>query len=219
MAGIAQKAGAAGVVPVTRWISLPVDIENEKEPVWRGPGYGGPWSVPIMNGLIFRMRNHATHPISYIYSKDETAQFPDATPITVPIIPSGGVRTGADIIGYIMAGGNAAEICAQVILEGVRVNGRIEEEIRSWMNNKGYKSIREFQGIVKMVEPEQVHNIPQWKPVVDENLCTACMNCIEACTNEAIRLKDDTAHIDENFCEGCRSCYYICPTQAISLDE
>ena len=219
MAGIAQKAGAAGIVPVTRWISIPIDIDNEKEPVWRGPGFGGPWSVPIMNGLIFRMRHHATHPISYIYSKDASAQFPSATPITMPIIPSGGVRTGADVIGYIMAGANAAEICAQILLEGVGAGKRIEDEMRSWMEKKGYQRLSEFQGIVKLLEPAQVQEIPQWQPEVDETRCNACMSCIEACSNEAIRLMEGIAHIDEKLCEGCRSCFYVCPTEAISLKE
>jgi dihydroorotate dehydrogenase len=87
-AGIAQKAGADGVVPATRWLSLHVDIDKEKDPVWRGPGIGGPWSVPIMNGLIFRMRN-AKQPVTYVF-QDSSEQFPDAVPVTVPITPSGG---------------------------------------------------------------------------------------------------------------------------------
>ena len=86
---------------------------------------------------------------------------------------------------------------------------RIEAEIDHWMEKKGYQAIEEFQGIVKLLEPEQVQNIPQWRPVVDAALCTACEDCIRACTNEAIRLVDDTAHIDDNLCEGCRSCFYI----------
>lgn len=219
MAGVAQKADAAGIVPVTRWISIPIDIENEKEPVWRGPGFGGPWSVPIMNGLIFRMRHHATHPISYIYSKDASAQFPSATPITIPIIPSGGVRTGADVIGYIMAGADAAEICAQILLEGVVAGKRIEDEMRGWMEKKGYVRLSEFRGIVKLLEPAQVQEIPQWQPKVDDALCNACMSCIQACSNEAIQLDDGIAHINESLCEGCRSCFYVCPTEAISLGE
>lgn len=40
-ASIAQKAGADGVVPVTRWLSITVDMDHEKDPVWRGPGIGG----------------------------------------------------------------------------------------------------------------------------------------------------------------------------------
>jgi hypothetical protein len=29
MAGLAQKAGADGVVPVTRWLSITVDVDHE----------------------------------------------------------------------------------------------------------------------------------------------------------------------------------------------
>lgn len=216
VAGIAQRAGADGVVPTTRWVSLPIDIEHEKAPILRGPGMGGSWSVPIMNGLIFRMR-HATQPITY-FMRTSSAQFPNAIPVTVPIIPSGGVRSGADVIGYLMAGANAAQICAQVILEGVRVAARIEKEIRDWMEQKGYQKISEFQGIVSLLDHSQAKEVPRWLPVVDESLCNACMDCIEACPNEAISLVNGMAHIDEDYCEGCRCCYYVCPTSAISLD-
>ena len=118
MAGIAQKAGADGVVPSTRWVSLSIDIEHETESVDRGPGLGGPWSAPIMNGLVYRMR-HATYPVGYPYG-GTIQEFPDATPVTVPIVASGGVRSGADVMGYIIAGANAAEICSQVLVEGVQ---------------------------------------------------------------------------------------------------
>ena len=217
MASIAQKAGADGVVPVTRWVSLSIDIEHERDPVWRAPGIGGPWSVPIMNGFIFRMR-HATQPVGYLFG-DSAEQFPNAIPVTIPIVPSGGVRSGADVIGYIIAGANAAEICVQVIVEGVGVAQRIEREIRSWMEQKGYQKISEFQGILRLLEPAQAKDIPQWLPVVDEDLCDACTNCVKACPNEAISLVEDIAHIDEDYCEGCRTCYYVCPTGAISLNE
>ncbi len=129
MAAFAQAVGADGVVPVTRWLSIPIDIEDETGPVWRGPGIGGPWSVPIMNGLVYRMR-HADRPIAYLY-QEATEHSLGTAPITVPVVPSGGVRFGADVIGYLMAGANAAEICAQVILEGVSVVERIEREVRA----------------------------------------------------------------------------------------
>jgi dihydroorotate dehydrogenase/Pyruvate/2-oxoacid:ferredoxin oxidoreductase delta subunit len=215
MASAAQEAGADGVVPVTRWASLSIDTQHERDAVWRAPGIGGPWSVPIMNGLVFRMR-HASQPIGYLFG-DPSKQFQNAVPITVPIIPSGGVRFGADIIGYIMAGANAAEICTQVIIEGPDMARRIEGEIRRWMEQKGYKRIDEFRGILRLLKPSQAKDIPQYLPLVDEDLCNACMNCIKACPNQAIDMLDNTACIDGNRCEGCRTCYYICPTDAISL--
>jgi len=216
MAGIAQKSGADGVVPVTRWVSIPIDIDREKDPVWRGPGIGGPWSVPIMNGLIFRMRN-ANRPITYVY-QGSSEEFSDAIPVTVPIIPSGGIRFGADVVGYLIAGANAAEMCAHVILEGVAVAERIEKEIRSWMGRKGYQKIGDFQGTLKLLEHAQVKDIPQWVPVVDEGLCNACEKCIKACPNQAITLSK-IAKIDKDYCEGCRTCYYVCPQEAISLKD
>lgn len=212
---VAQKAGADGIVPVTRWLSLTVDIDHEKDPVWRGPGIGGPWSVPIMNGLVFRIRN-PQQPITYLH-QDSSEGFPGAVSVTVPVIPSGGVRSGADVIGYLMAGANAAEMCAQVILEGVNVAERIEGEIRNWMAQKGYNRINDFRGTLKLLRHEQAKEIPHWLPLVDKESCTACKACVKACPNQAISLIDETAHVDQDYCEGCRTCYYVCPAEAISL--
>ena len=215
MASAAQHAGADGVVPVTRWLSMTVDLDHERAPVWRGPGIGGPWSVPIMTGLIFRIRN-ANKPVSYIF-QGSSEQFPDAQPVGVPIIPSGGVRTGADVLGYLIAGANAAEICAQVILEGPGCAERIAGEMRERMSKKGYRSIREFQGTLKLLEYAEAKNIPQWSPSVDESICNGCGACVRACSNEAIRLHDGCGRVDMDYCEGCRTCYYVCPTGAITL--
>jgi ferredoxin len=216
-AGLAQKAGADGVVPVTRWLSITVDIDHEKDPVWRGPGIGGPWSAPIMNGLIFRMR-HADQPVSYLF-KDSSERFPDVPPVTVPIIPSGGIQSGAEVIGYLISGANAAEVCAQVILEGPGMAQRIEKEMRSWMARKGYKRVADFQGTLKLLEHARVKDLPQWLAVVNSDRCNGCETCIKACPNQAILLEGDVACVNPDYCEGCRTCYYICPKEAISLKE
>ncbi len=215
MAGIAQKAGAAGVVPSTRWVSLSIDIEHEKDFVDRGPGLGGPWSAPIMNGLIYRMRN-AMHPVGYPYG-GAIQEFPDATTVTVPIVASGGVRSGADVIGYMISGANAAEACSQVIVEGTQVAGRITREMLDWMQRKGYRKISDFQGTLRLLPPSESKKITQWSPVVDKAACNACRKCVETCPNEAITIVKGTATINDDYCEGCTTCYYVCPTNAISL--
>ena len=215
MAAYAEAAGADGVVPATRWLSIPIDVEDETSPVWRGPGIGGPWSVPIMNGLIYRMR-HADQPLAYLWGGAGDDPLGTA-PVSVPIVPSGGVRFGSDVIGYLMAGADAAEICAQVILEGVGVAGRVEREIRAWMDRKGYTRIEEVKGILKLLGRADLGQIPQWLPVVDETRCSNCDICVKACVDEAISLVDGSARIDEELCEGCRTCYCVCPTGAITL--
>jgi len=216
MSAYAQSVGADGVVPVTRWISIPIDFEDEKTPTWRGPGIGGPWSAPIMNGLIYRMR-HADQPIAYLYGGAEGAF--NTAPVSVPIVASGGIRHGTDVIGYLMAGADAAEICAQVILEGVGMAERVEREMHSWMDRKGYSRIDELKGTLRLMEPADRGKLPQWLPVVDETRCSECDICVKACVDEAIGLVDGTAHIDEELCEGCRTCYYVCPKGAITLTD
>ena len=215
MANIAQKAGADGIVPTTRWSTLPIDIEHDKNPVLMGPGIGGPWSAPIMNGFIFRIR-HADQTYRYIFD-GSTVRLPDSSPVTIPIIASGGVQSGATVMGYLIAGANAAQICSQVIIEGAGVVKRIEQEIRSWMERKGYQKVSNFQNTLRLLRPEET--IPWWLPVVDKNLCNACGNCARACANDAITLVSDKAHVDESYCEGCRTCFYVCPTRAISLKD
>lgn len=217
MAQFAQDAGADGVVPVTRWSTISVDIEQETVPEWRGPGMGGPWTVPIMNGLIFRMR-HADRPITYLFSETQ-AGFPKGGPVTVPIMPSGGVRAGADVVQYLMMGADVVQICAQVIMEGVQVAGRIEKEMLDWMNRKGYQRLDDFRGNVRLFQPAEAEQIPQWVPAIDEETCIGCEKCVKACPNEALSLVDGKAKLDVRHCEGCRACFYICPTNAISLTE
>lgn len=52
--------------------------------------------------------------------------------------------------------------------------------------------------------------------IVDEEKCTACGTCVEACPVEAIKLKDK-AKIDEENCIDCGTCVDECPEKAISL--
>jgi Fe-S-cluster-containing hydrogenase component 2 len=97
------------------------------------------------------------------------------------------------------------------------VGKRIEKEIYEWMQHKGYHSLGEFQDTLRLLAHDKARDIPQWIPVVDEESCTACERCAEACPNGAIKMRDNISHIDVDFCEGCRTCYYICPEAAITL--
>ncbi len=51
---------------------------------------------------------------------------------------------------------------------------------------------------------------------IDEDLCTKCGLCRDACRFDAIT---EDIKIDDFKCEGCGLCYHVCPEKAISLND
>jgi ferredoxin len=50
---------------------------------------------------------------------------------------------------------------------------------------------------------------------VDQEVCTGCGVCVEACPVGAIRTEAGKAWVDAGACVGCRACADACPTNAI----
>ncbi len=57
------------------------------------------------------------------------------------------------------------------------------------------------------------------KAVIDQQQCTQCGACMDACRFDAIRVHEDRYTISETSCDGCRLCMRICPADAISMVE
>ncbi|RMF98422.1 MAG: 4Fe-4S dicluster domain-containing protein [Candidatus Schekmanbacteria bacterium] len=54
-------------------------------------------------------------------------------------------------------------------------------------------------------------------PTIDKEKCIACGCCIDACTQGALELQDDSnAVVDEDTCIDCYACVDMCPVSAIS---
>ena len=47
--------------------------------------------------------------------------------------------------------------------------------------------------------------------------CTACGECMEACSFKSIYQKDEQYIIDQAKCDVCGDCYTICPTNAVEI--
>ena len=54
-------------------------------------------------------------------------------------------------------------------------------------------------------------------PVIDEERCTGCGNCVEVCPPQALSLKQDKASLREDLCEECGFCAPECPVDAIAI--
>jgi Fe-S-cluster-containing hydrogenase component 2 len=50
---------------------------------------------------------------------------------------------------------------------------------------------------------------------IDEDRCTACGLCLDACSQGAIALGESGATIDQDLCTGCAACLTACPQGAI----
>jgi len=53
---------------------------------------------------------------------------------------------------------------------------------------------------------------------VDNELCTGCGKCVEACPVEAVKVVDAKAIVDEKECIDCGACVGECPSNAIRVD-
>ena len=52
-------------------------------------------------------------------------------------------------------------------------------------------------------------------PVVNDDICIGCGNCIEICPQQTIIMENDKAKIIEANCKKCRICVKACPVNAI----
>lgn len=50
---------------------------------------------------------------------------------------------------------------------------------------------------------------------IDSQKCEACGACVDACPNDAIKIKGLTAVIDPNICLDCGNCEFVCRMEAI----
>ncbi|HII39308.1 TPA: DUF561 domain-containing protein, partial [Candidatus Micrarchaeota archaeon] len=67
--------------------------------------------------------------------------------VEIPVIGTGGVSTGRDALEMIMAGATAVGIGSGVYYRGASVFSRVENEIKSFMNARGFSSLEEIRGL------------------------------------------------------------------------
>jgi ferredoxin len=55
---------------------------------------------------------------------------------------------------------------------------------------------------------------------IDESRCNGCGECITACAEDAIELKDGIATVvSDSFCDGLGACLAVCPQGALTIEE
>lgn len=194
--------------------ALRIDIENAGRVLGTELGYGwltGPPIKPVALRIVFDL----------------------ARSVKVPIIGVGGIRTGRDVVEFLMAGASAVQVCTQNIYEGPKLWKRLEKELSTWIDEHDYETARELTGIYprKIAEsaPELVEGVGSSgrvpmegpPPTVIPEKCTLCNVCVDSCEYDALLVdkekNPDAVIVFEDRCFVCGLCVTVCPTAALDI--
>ena len=121
-----ENAGADAINAINTVQGMIINIDAKKPVLnYKKGGISGPAIRPIAVRCVYE-----------IYEK-----------VSIPIIGTGGIINGRDAIEMIQAGASAVGIGSAVYYHGIEVFGRIVSEIKEWMQENNYNSIKELIGI------------------------------------------------------------------------
>ncbi|MCB9517183.1 MAG: 4Fe-4S dicluster domain-containing protein [Candidatus Krumholzibacteriia bacterium] len=195
--------------------ALRIDVERCQRIMGTEYGYGwlsGPPIKPVALRIVFDI----------------------ARSVKVPVIGVGGIRTGVDVVEFLMAGASAVQVCTANIYEGPQVFARINRELEAWLDEHGYASAREIVGLYpRKLDAEagrtfdglgttgRVH-LEGPPPMVTPDACTLCNLCVVSCEYDALRIDKaedpEAVIIEDERCFVCGLCVTVCPTAALTLD-
>lgn len=59
-----------------------------------------------------------------------------------------------------------------------------------------------------------------YSPVVDQDKCTGCGECVDVCPVEVFEMDGDKSSVAKpDECLGCESCVEVCESEAITVEE
>ncbi len=121
-----EKAGADAINAINTVQGMVINIDAKKPVLYyKKGGMSGPAIRPIAVRCVYD-----------IYEN-----------VKIPIIGTGGITNGRDAIEMIQAGASAVGIGSAVYYHGINVFGNIVNEIKEWMQENSYNSIKEIIGI------------------------------------------------------------------------
>ncbi|MCP5001211.1 MAG: NAD-dependent dihydropyrimidine dehydrogenase subunit PreA [Hyphomicrobiales bacterium] len=212
----AAKAGGADAVSLINTINsiVSVDLDNfAPVPTIDGKGSHGGYCGPAVKPI-------AMHMVAEIARDSSTKG--------LPISGIGGINTWRDAAEFIALGCGTVQVCTAAMTYGFKIVQEMAEGLSDWMDEQGYRSVAEFQGMA-------VPNVSDWqhlnlnyvtKARIDQDSCIKCGRCHIACedtSHQAITNMVDGERmfevIDEE-CVGCNLCVNVCPVEdCITMEQ
>jgi dihydroorotate dehydrogenase len=125
LARAVYEAGADAVVLTGRHMGFLPDLRTRRPVLGTFGAVSGPWSLPLALRWVAKTRR---------------ALGPD-----LPVVGSGGIRSGGDVARFLLSGATAAQIATAVIVEGYGAIGRILSELEDYLEGQGLDA-REIVG-------------------------------------------------------------------------
>jgi dihydropyrimidine dehydrogenase (NAD+) subunit PreA len=143
----------------------------------------------------------------------------DAQMQGMPISGIGGINTWRDAAEFIALGCGTVQICTAAMTYGFKIISEMTRGLALWMDEKGYRSIDDFQG-------RAVPNVTDWqylnlnyvaKARINQELCIQCGRCYAACedtSHQAIAmLPGRVFEVKDDECVACNLCVNVCPVE------
>ncbi len=203
----AARAGGADAVSLINTVSSITSVNLDlmaPEPTIDGKGSHGGYCGPAVKPIALNM-------VAEIGRDAETAG--------MPISGIGGITTWRDAAEYIALGAGNVQVCTAAMVYGFKIVEEMKAGLSDWMEGKGYKSVKDFQGMA-------VPNVTDWqylnlnyvtKARIDQDACIKCGRCYAACedtSHQAISMSADrTFEVIDEECVACNLCVNVCPVE------
>lgn len=198
MARAAEEEGADAIVCTnTIGPGLAIDTETTKFKLGIQGGAGG-----VSGPAIFPIALWCVYQVSQA--------------VKIPVVGSGGINDTDKAIQMLMAGASALQLYTAPALAGPTVFAEIRNGIADFVrDHRQFETTRDIVGAsLKWANNET--RFEQSIPVLDEQLCTNCGKCSNACVFGGIVRGSGISIGIGPSCIGCNACVGVCPTGAIT---
>jgi len=140
-----------------------------------------------------------------------------ASDLDIPISGIGGIENWSDAAEFILLGASTIQVCTAVMFHGFKIIEELEDGLRSFMDDHGFRQIDDFTGLSlsRMAEYNSLDRLPKMISSIDKATCVKCDLCVVSCRDagyQALSTGDDRIPVvDKDLCTGCSLCAQVCP--------